>query len=433
MKQHRLLFFILTAYFITPKLYSQSNQQIDSVIIKKGSHWSYYDKGNIEDMYWIEKQLLPNTWKKGKAPLGYNMKDITTTISFGNDSLNKNLTSYFHKTIYIDNVDKFYAYQLNLRRDDGAIIYINGREVWRTNMPAQDSITSNTKSVKIVQKKEERQFFDKIIFPNAFLEGINIIAVELHQRGKTTTDAVFDLELLGTNNLLFLNEFFTYQNNQNSQLKQYVKELQYKIELEKRQTELVQLNTRYSIINFAFYTFLILVLVAIVYIYRLHSLKNKKELENEKTIESLSSVVSKNEEELLNQSLKKIQNTQSIELVKNEISKIANKTSISKLDIKKINKILDFNFNPDDEEWYDLQKHFNSVHSGFYDRLQKEFPTLTQTELRHCSLIKLHFSTKEIARYLHINPRSVQASRYRIKKKMKLDEIIDLKKFIIYY
>jgi DNA-binding CsgD family transcriptional regulator len=45
--------------------------------------------------------------------------------------------------------------------------------------------------------------------------------------------------------------------------------------------------------------------------------------------------------------------------------------------------------------------------------------------------IKLHLQTKEIAKILLIDPRSVQTARYRIKKKMNLDEDIDLRAYLL--
>lgn len=83
-----------------------------------------------------------------------------------------------------------------------------------------------------------------------------------------------------------------------------------------------------------------------------------------------------------------------------------------------------------DDEWERLKVHFDTVHSGFFSRLKTQFPELTQSELQHCSYIKLQLQTKEIARMLNIDPKSVQASRYRIKKKMSLTIESDLREII---
>ena len=427
------LFSLLFLFISFTVLQAQNNTLQDSVLIKKGSSWSYYDLDYLENNYWKEKQLLSPKWKKGNAPLGYNMKNINTVISYGKDSLNKNLTVYFHKILYIKDVSKFYAYKLNIRRDDGAIIYINGNEVWRTNMPYIDNITAYTKSLKIVKAKEEKEFFTKVFTPSFFINGVNIIAVELHQRGKVTTDAVFDLELIGSNDFTYLSDIFKHQNNQNVKLKDEVKDLHHRIQMEIKNAELTQIKIKLSVTKYSFYVLILLFIIIAILLYRLWNLRKKEKKEYKNIIEDLNKDKSIKEEELLSQSLRGIQNKQHIEQLKYDINLIANKSTIAKSDIKRIVQKIDFNLSQENEEWHDLQKHFNSVHSDFLNRMNKEFSPLTQTEIKHCCLIKLHLSTKEIARYLHISPRSVQASRYRIKKKLLLDESIDLKEFIINY
>ena len=103
----------------------------------------------------------------------------------------------------------------------------------------------------------------------------------------------------------------------------------------------------------------------------------------------------------------------------------SNRSNLQKI-INKIDSNLEIN-----DDWEILKKHFNAVNSGYYDRLTELHTTLTETELRHCIFIKLHMQTKEIASILNIDPKSVQASRYRIKKKMKLKENLDLRDYLL--
>ena len=48
---------------------------------------------------------------------------------------NKYITTYFRKAISVPNISQFTGYTLSLKRDDGAVVYLNGTEVFRTNMP----------------------------------------------------------------------------------------------------------------------------------------------------------------------------------------------------------------------------------------------------------------------------------------------------------
>lgn len=80
--------------------------------------------------------------------------------------------------------------------------------------------------------------------------------------------------------------------------------------------------------------------------------------------------------------------------------------------------------------WEEFNSRFVSVNRGFYERLQEKYPELTQTDLKHCALIKLNFSGKEMANLLGISEKSVHMARYRIRKKLGLQTEDNLSKFI---
>lgn len=80
--------------------------------------------------------------------------------------------------------------------------------------------------------------------------------------------------------------------------------------------------------------------------------------------------------------------------------------------------------------WEEFDKRFVDVNKGFYENLQNRFPDLTPTEIKHCALIKLNFSAKEMAQLLNISINGVNTSRYRIRKKLGLDREDNLAKFI---
>lgn len=86
-----------------------------------------------------------------------------------------------------------------------------------------------------------------------------------------------------------------------------------------------------------------------------------------------------------------------------------------------------------DEGWASFRDHFLKIHPDFFDNLERQYPRLTQNDLRHCAYIRMRLTTKEIARLLGINPTSVQISRVRLKKKMNLPKEVDLIKFIADY
>jgi hypothetical protein len=83
---------------------------------------------------------------------------------------------------------------LSLVRDDGAVVYLNGAELLRDNMPAGD-ITVDTTAVAGVGGADESQWFAFDVLPEKLVVGQNTLAVELHQISGASSDISFDLSL----------------------------------------------------------------------------------------------------------------------------------------------------------------------------------------------------------------------------------------------
>lgn len=73
---------------------------------------------------------------------------------------------------------------------------------------------------------------------------------------------------------------------------------------------------------------------------------------------------------------------------------------------------------------------FKEVYPEFCKRLLHINPDLQATDLRFCALISLNFSTKDIAKYTFVSPRSVQSKKYRLRKKLNLDTEADIYLFM---
>lgn len=86
-----------------------------------------------------------------------------------------------------------------------------------------------------------------------------------------------------------------------------------------------------------------------------------------------------------------------------------------------------------ENNWEQFELHFNQIHQNFLVRLRKEFPDLTHNDIKLISYLKLNLSSKEIAPLLNLSVRGVEASRYRIRKKMNLNPSVNLTEFILRY
>ncbi len=85
----------------------------------------------------------------------------------------------------------------------------------------------------------------------------------------------------------------------------------------------------------------------------------------------------------------------------------------------------------EDDVWTVFQENFDLIHENFFRNLKQAYPSLTPIDLKLCALLRLNYSTKEIAGLLNISVRGVESARYRIRKKLELDEHDNLIEFFI--
>ena len=158
-------------------------------------NWKYLDD-NTYPVGWNSVGFNDVAWDNGNAELGFGDGDETTIVDFGPDANNKYITTLFRKIVNIQNPSQFSSFTINMVRDDGAIVYINGVEVIRSNMPA-GAITQGTHASANVGGAQETEIHTFPIASSYFVSGNNTIAVEVHQDLPTSTDLSFKLELVG--------------------------------------------------------------------------------------------------------------------------------------------------------------------------------------------------------------------------------------------
>lgn len=414
-----LLIFSFLGYCLLQPFFTQSQGKI----IQNGDQWEYYDIGYLND-YWYE-QLDNYQWKKGITPIGYGDDVIISEISFGGDPNEKEWVEYFKKSITID-TNNFIGYEVRLLRDDAAVVYLNGEELFRSNMP-EGKITYNSEPLTTMDGDEEKaydvQFFDSNIFKN----GKNTIAVSVFQSYRSSSDLIFSLELIGHSSTKVFSELINNKERKNNELVNKINDLNTDFEYQKLITKnnILENSNYYHKILIVF----LIITVALGIIIILFLAQNLKKNLNDKSkkVENLNKKVINKEKEMLYMSSQLLSEKQFLKEIRTEIKAInkENNGSLKNVIIDISDKI------NDDKEWENLKNHFDAVYNGFYNKLTKLHPDLSETELKHCLFIKLHLQTKEIARILSIDPRSVQTTKYRIKKKMKLGEDIDIKTYLL--
>lgn len=164
-------------------------------LIPNRSCWRYFDRGIDLGEDWRSLEFPDHTWSRGLAELGYGDNDEATVIGFGPDPEDRHITTYFRHAFGIPSSAAVTGLELRLKRDDGAVVYLNGVEVLRDNLPA-GSVLFNSPASTSIDGLQEYTWLVVKIDPGFLVEGENLLAVELHQDSPTNSDASFDLMLL---------------------------------------------------------------------------------------------------------------------------------------------------------------------------------------------------------------------------------------------
>lgn len=200
---------LFTALLIWSIANTVSAQRSHLTALAKGAKWHYSTAGkDVGDLfrypYYSELPVYTEEdWKEAYGSFGYG-ETVNTTLDYGTDPNNKTITTYFYSDeMMIDympyDIDSFYV---SVNYDDGFVVYVNGVEVLRRNMP-MGRLTVNTLASS-EHRSGSYEKFDLSMYRallhagNGGIDGTNQIAVEVHQSAVNTEHAFFDMEVIYT-------------------------------------------------------------------------------------------------------------------------------------------------------------------------------------------------------------------------------------------
>ncbi len=186
---------IAAEWFTRIKTLITGTNRITSALISAGATWSYSDTGIDLGTNWTKPSYDDSTWASAPSRFGYGEPVPETPISFGSNSTNVNPTTYFRTKFVVPWNEDFTNLNFRLSQTGGAVVWLNGAEAYRTNLPAGPIAYSTLATTKIGNENEY------ILFPTnlalTLQPGTNVIAVEVHQSAPTQQNLGFDFELLG--------------------------------------------------------------------------------------------------------------------------------------------------------------------------------------------------------------------------------------------
>ena len=157
------------------------------VLVPAGSALRYFEA--TPPVGWQSPAFDATALKIGNAPLGYGQGGEGTVLARG-------IAHYAIKTFTLADPRAYDHLVVWLRRDDGACVYFNGEEVGRSNLP-NGALTPGTLAKETVGFAAEAAWVPIVVPGRLAKAGENKVAVELHQAGAASSDAILDLRIEG--------------------------------------------------------------------------------------------------------------------------------------------------------------------------------------------------------------------------------------------
>ncbi len=176
-----------------------SEKSEGTVLLPRDQEWKYNDEGKDLGQEFINPEYDSSSWKKGKAPLGFGNAfsetdptlPLATEVSFGPDENNKYMTTYAVTEFDVSSLKDFKTFECYIHVDDGAVVYINGKEAFRKGIDDKEEVKFDTPA-KFSSKEET---FNLPV--DVLKEGKNTVAVEIHQDGGDSSDLWFEMGITG--------------------------------------------------------------------------------------------------------------------------------------------------------------------------------------------------------------------------------------------
>jgi tetratricopeptide (TPR) repeat protein/DNA-binding CsgD family transcriptional regulator len=238
---------------------------------------------------------------------------------------------------------------------------------------------------------------------------------------------------------LYYFELYEHINDSISGIKtrETVLELEKKYQSERKAREIAELQQSVSaeksrsrlFISALIFVAIMFVLTGFLLTYRRHvAILRAKLISSEN--ETLRNTMELRNQELVSKALMVSNLNEQLEKINGHVQQI--KTSLDPETTRKLDiMVKDLEITLPDHAWQEFETRFEMVHQGFFNRLLEQYPGLTPTELKICSLLRLNMSTKDIALLTNRSIGTVDNIRSSIRKKLNLDADANLTCFLL--
>ncbi|MGK0190556.1 MAG: hypothetical protein ACI9R3_006385, partial [Verrucomicrobiales bacterium] len=163
-------------------------------LVFKGAVWRYLDDGSDQSIAWQGVGFDDSSWKQGAGELGFGDGGEATVISQGVGA-DRHITYYFRNNFEVsaEDLGTYHYLRIDLRADDGAAVYVNGQLAVLSGL--REGAAYDEPATTTVGDANEKAYFEHRAPLSMLVAGTNLIAVEVHQAGATSSDVSFDMRL----------------------------------------------------------------------------------------------------------------------------------------------------------------------------------------------------------------------------------------------
>lgn len=393
-----------------------------------------------------------------------NKKDTSGTLGLAYT----NLGDLYKNTKNIDSSEVYYKQALNefLTSKNSAYLpsaYNKIGEIKQLKNEKEESYFLLNKGLEFAIKTENKQaqVFSWLAISNWFqkMDNNTSKAEDCLEKGyniaKPLTDKMFEVKAIDAliqikkkqNNyfeasqwqdklLTIKNDFFSLEKAKilkNLEVKFDISEKNRKIELILKEKKVSQLTNYLLLIG------ILVILIIFVMVYFFLKKINKRDkilikakedlllvLESQEKIKAqqFQDNIENKESQLSIITLQMLQKNELVDELKNTIEQdeVLSKNQLQKIVSKHLSQ---------DNAWNDFNLYFEGINNNFYNRIKQSYPDISPNDLKICALIKLNLSIKQMASILNISPDSVKTARYRLRKKLQLNNEDNLTAFIL--
>ncbi|MFC9333907.1 fibrinogen-like YCDxxxxGGGW domain-containing protein [Arthrobacter sp. NPDC057009] len=159
-------------------------------LVQAGAEWKYRFALEAPDPAWRTTGFDDSAWNNGNAPLGWGSPSIATELVAEGT---RPLSSHYRKAFTVADPGTVAEVNIVTRADDGVVLYLNGTEVTRVNMPA-GTITNNSFATAAPRTTFATANPVRITLPgSALTTGVNVLSAEVHSNFRSTPDHSFEL------------------------------------------------------------------------------------------------------------------------------------------------------------------------------------------------------------------------------------------------